>query len=264
MPDLVRAAPALLALVALFGGALAGAVRRSLWTPVGGLDTGPWRGVLADPALVDALRFSLAVTALATVVAALAAIPIAAVLRRHLVARTAFALPVLVPHLVIAVAAVAWLGPGGLAERLLGELPLDLIRDRAGLGIVLVYVYKEVPFLVLLVVAAWDRHTLDREEAAAALGASRVQRFRWVVWPAVRAPLATGSLVVAAYVLGAFEVPLMVGPTYPPTLATLAHEHTQAADLAGVSRAAAVLVLATGLTLALAIPAARAARSRDA
>ena len=125
------------------------------------------------------------------------------------------------------------------------------------------YVYKELPFLVLVVLAGWDRHTVQREEAAAALGAGRLQRFRWVVWPAVRTPLVTGALIVAAYVLGAFEVPLLVGPTYPPTLATFAHEHTQAPDLAGVSRAAAALVLVTGLALALALPAARMARSRD-
>lgn len=264
MPDSARAAPALLTLIVLFGGALAGAVRRSMWTPSAGLDIEPWRQVLADPALADALRFSLTVTVVATTASALLAIPIAAALRRRPAVRAAFGLPVLVPHLVVAVAAVAWLGTGGLADRLLDGLPVQLVRDRAGLGIILVYVYKELPFLVLLLVAAWDRHTTEREEAAAALGAGWAQRLRFVVWPAVRTPLVTGSLVAAAYVLGAFEVPLVVGPTYPPTLATLAYEHTQAADLAGTARAAATLLLATGLTLALAVPAARTARSRDA
>lgn len=260
----MRAAPTLMALLLLFGGALAGALRRSVSTPTDGLSLEPWRHVLADPALADALRFSLTVTLLATVTSALLAIPLAAALRQRSWTRAAFALPVLVPHLVVAAAAVAWLGPGGLADRLLDGLPLELIRDRAGLGIVMVYIYKELPFLVLLVVAGWDRHTAQREEAAAALGATRWQRFRWVVWPAVRIPLVTGSLIAAAYALGAFEVPLVVGPTYPPTLATLAHEHTQAGDLAGMSRAAATLLLASGLTIALAVPAARMARSRDA
>ncbi|MPY72475.1 MAG: ABC transporter permease subunit, partial [Alphaproteobacteria bacterium] len=212
LPDIVRAAPAIGALLLLFGGALLGAVRRSLFPPGGGLDLAPWRQVLSDPALADAGRFSLTVTAFATLIAALLAVPIAAALRHQPLVRAAFALPVLVPHLVIAVTAVAWLGPGGLADRLLGGLPFELVRDRAGAGIVLVYVYKELPFLVLLLVAGWDRETAEREEAAAMLGAGRLQRFRWIVWPAVRTPLATGSLIVAAYVLGAFEVPLVVGP----------------------------------------------------
>lgn len=248
----------------LFGGALVGMLRRSFVTPAGGLDLQPWRQVLSDPTLSDALGLSVGVTALATLVSAGIAVPIAAVLRGHPLVRAAFAMPVLVPHLVVAVAAVAWLGPGGVAERLLDGLALHVVRARSGFGIVLVYVYKELPFLVLLVTAAWDRDTAAREEAAVMLGAGRVQRFRWIVWPAVRIPLVSGSLIVAAYVLGAFEVPLLVGPTYPLTLATLAHEHTQAAELAGVSRAAAVLLLATGLTLLLAALSARTARSRDA
>ncbi len=131
-------------------------------------------------------------------------------------------------------------------------------------GIVAVYVIKEVPFLVLLVTAAWGEATREREEAAAVLGASLVTRFRFVTWPAIRLPLVTGSLIVAAFVLGAFEVPLVLGPTYPPTLATLAFEQTRTPDLAGGARAAAILLLATGITLLLAGLAARVARQHDA
>jgi putative spermidine/putrescine transport system permease protein len=120
-----------------------------------------------------------------------------------------------------------WRGPGGLAERALGALPLELVRDRAGLGVVLVYLYKETPFLVLLLLASMGPGLAQREEAAAVLGATRWQRLRWVVWPTIRTPLASGALIVAAFVLGAFEVPLTVGPNYPPTLATYAADQPQ-------------------------------------
>ncbi len=69
------------------------------------------------------------------------------------------ALPVPVPHLLVAVVAVLWLAPGGLADRLLGGLPIDLVRDRFGAGIILVYVYKETPFLVLLMLTAMGRRS---------------------------------------------------------------------------------------------------------
>ncbi len=91
----------------------------------------------------------------------------------------------------------------------------------------LVYVYKEAPFLALLVLAACGRGLRAREEAAAVLGATPWQRLRWVTWPAIRGPLMVGSIIVAAYVAGAFEVPLLVGPNAPPTLATFAYEATQ-------------------------------------
>jgi putative spermidine/putrescine transport system permease protein len=260
----VAALPVAVIVVVLFGGAVVTAAATTVRDPAGRWTLDVWREVLADPALMDAVWFSLRITLAVTVLSAALAVPIAAGVRNRLWTKAVSVVPLVIPHLTVAVLAVLWVGPGGLADRLLGGLPLQMIRDRAGIGIVAVYVIKEVPFLVLLVTAAWGEATREREEAAAVLGAGLVTRFRFVTWPAIRLPLVTGSLIVAAFVLGAFEVPLVVGPSYPPTLATLAFEQTRAPDLAGGARAAAVLLLATGLTLLLAGMAARVARRHDA
>jgi len=255
-------APAMATVVLLFGGAIAGAVRTSLVPLGGGVSLDSWRALFADPAFLDAALFSLRVTVLATVVSAAAAVGVAGLLRSHgTLVRALAALPVPVPHLLVAVLAVLWLAPGGLADRALGALPLSLIRDDAGLGIVLVYAYKEVPFLVLLLLAAMGSGLREREEAAAVLGASARQRLAWVVWPTIRAPLVVGSIVVAAFVLGAFEVPLVVGPNYPPTLAAYAYEATQGDVLAGEGVAAAALLLTALAAIALAAAAVRLART---
>jgi putative spermidine/putrescine transport system permease protein len=263
--DRALVAPAVAVLALLFGGAVAGMLKTSL-IPLGAdglsgatLDT--WRALLGDPAFVDALLFSLRVTVLATVASAALAVPIALALRRRgLAIRSLAALPLPVPHLLVAVAAVLWLGPGGLADRLLGGLPLTLVRDDAGVGIVLVYVFRETPFLVLLMLAAMGRGLQERTEAAAVLGASPGQRARWVLWPTIRGPLVVGSIIVAAFVLGAFEVPLAVGPSYPPTLATFAFDATQGNVLAGEGLAAATLLLTSTVAVALAVAAVRFAR----
>lgn len=260
---MLGAVPAIVLLVVLFGGALVGGVAATLRGSDGSVGLEVWRAVVADPALADALGFTIGIAVVATLVSAALALPLARAVRDLVWGRMATTVPVLVPHLVIAVLAVAWVGPGGLADRLVGGLPFDLVRDSAGVGIIAVYVYKETPFLALLVAAAWDRDTQEREEAARALGADRWARWRWVVWPSVRASLGAGSLVVTAFVLGAFEVPLVVGPSYPKTLATLALDHTRSGDLAGDARAAAVLLIAAGLALLLAVPAARLARRSD-
>lgn len=247
----------------LFGGALAGGLTGSLRGPAGTWSTAAWDAVLADPSFIDALAFSVRTAIVATVLAAALAVPVAALVRDNVWARVGLGLPLLVPHLVVAVTAVLWLAPGGLADRLLAGLPVHLVGDRAGIGIIAVYVYKELPFLALLTAAAWTPAVRRRQEAAAVLGTGRLRTFTTVVWPAVRMPLVAGSLIVAAFVVGAFEVPLVVGPTYPPTLATLALEHTRSAELAGQARAAALLLLTSGLALLLALPAARAARHAD-
>jgi putative spermidine/putrescine transport system permease protein len=259
--DLALLAPACLTILVLFGGALAGIVRTSL-VPLGGdasLDA--WRSLLRDPDFAAALLFTLRITLVSTGLAALLGILGAGLLRdRGSAVRALLALPVPLPHLLVATVAVLWLAPGGIAERALGGLPVDLVRDRAGLGVALVYVVKEAPFLILLVLAACGRDLRAREEAAAVLGSGPWQRMRWVTWPAIRGPLVIGSIIVAAYVAGSFEVPLAIGPNYPPTLATFAFDATQGDAIAGQGEAAAALLLASLVSIALAVAMTRLAR----
>ncbi len=259
--DRLMLAPAVAAVVVLFGGAMAGAVRTSL-VPLGGDgSTIAWQTLLHDPEFADAVGFTLRTAALSTALAAVVAVLVALTARRSGTAvRALLALPVPVPHLLVATVAVLWLAPGGLADRLLGSLPIDVVHDRAGAGIVLVYLYKEVPFLVVLLLAAMGQHYRERDEAAAAVGVSPAQRLRWVLWPTIRGPLVVGCIVVFAYVAGAFEVPLAVGPSYPPTIAEYALQRAGADLIAGPSIAAAALLVTATASVLLAALAVRAAK----
>ncbi len=262
--DLLALAPALILLALLFGGALVGASKVSL-VPLGGglgeVSLASWEELFADPAFVDGLTFTARIALLSTALAAIAGIALALALRgRGAGLRTLAALPVPVPHLLVAVVAAVWLAPGGLADRLTGGLPVDLIRDPDGVGIVAVYVYKEAPFIALLLLAVMGRGLDEREEAARVLGAGAWQRFAWVIWPAIRAPLVIGCVIVAAFAVGAFEVPLAVGPNYPPTLATYAFEATQGDVIAGEGLAAAALLVAGMIASTLAALAVRFSR----
>lgn len=259
--DCALLAPAALTIIVLFGGALVGTVRTSVLPLGGSVTLHAWRALLDDPQFSDAVAFTLRTAALSTLLAALVALAVALTARGSSTrVRALLALPVPVPHLLVASVAVLWLAPGGLAERLLGGLPITLVRDRAGLGIVLVYVYKEAPFLILLLLASMGQGHRERDEAAAALGVSPAQRRRWVTWPTIRGPLVVGSIVVFAYALGAFEVPLALGPSYPPTVAEYALQATQSDPITGQSAASAALLLSALTSILLAAVAVRAAR----
>ena len=259
--------PALAVLLLLFSGAVLGALRVSL-LPLGG-DAGDitldaWSSMLADPSFFDALVFTIRITVLATAISALLALALALLLRdRGLFARVSGAAPVPVPHLLVATVAVLWLAPGGIADRVLGGLPLDPVRDPAGSGVVLVYVFKEVPFIALLLLASLGRSVREREEAVRVLGAGRLQAFAWVLWPALRAPLLLGSLIVAAFTIGSFEVPLTVGPNYPQTLAGWAFESTRGDLISGEAEAAAALLVAGAMAVVLAAISVRFARNAE-
>ena len=256
-------APAIATIGILFGAAVAGALRQSLDpTLLGGPATlSAWRDTLSDGAFHDAALFTLQVTAMATALSAVLALALAWFLRRARTLTRLFAtLPVPIPHVLVTVVAVVWLAPGGLADRLVGGLPLELTRDGEGLGITLVYTYKETPFLVLLLLMVMGQRLVENEEMAAVLGGSRWRQLQHVIWPAVRLPLLLGSIVVAAFVLGSFEVPLAVGPTYPDTLATYALDATQIDVTGGRATAAVALLLAAGAALAVAVVGLRVAR----
>lgn len=255
--------PALAATLLLFGGALTGALRTSL-APLPGQSTSllAWRRVLADPRFHEALLFTVAIAVAATLLSVALALPVAAMLRRRRAVQAIVALPVLLPHLLVAVVVVLWLGPGGLVDRVVADVP-QVVRAPSGLGVLLVYVLKEVPFLVLLLLTVWNEDVERRIEVAATLGVGPVRALRSVVWPAVRAPLVLGAAIVMAFVLGFLQVPAVVGPNTPVMVPVYAIEATRLRGLQGQADAAVALLVASGIALVLAAVAAVTARRLD-
>jgi putative spermidine/putrescine transport system permease protein len=215
-----------------------------------GLDA--WRVVLLEPRLREAAAGSLGLAATTTVVAVPLAIALAALVRRSRVALIATGLPVAVPHLVVGVVVVALFGPGGLVDRLVGGLPVRVVGDPHGVGMVLAYTAKEVPFLALVVLAGWDEETDDLLDAARSLGARWWRRSVDVLVPRIAPGLAVGAAMVSAFVVGAAEVPVLVGSSRHPTLATYAIDATRIGGPAARPAATAALLLAALASVVLA------------
>jgi putative spermidine/putrescine transport system permease protein len=134
-----------------------------------------------------------------------------------------------------------------------------LVRDRYGLGIILHYVSKEIPFLVLIVLAVLRTQGATYDLVAENLGASPWQRLRFVTLPLVLPALAAGSALVFAFVFGAYEVPALLGVRYPRTLAVLALEYFANPDLNRRAEGMAISLLISLIILA-AVGLARVAR----
>lgn len=134
------------------------------------------------------------------------------------------------PHLVWAVALLLFLSQSGLLARWAAALgliqsPADfpvLVRDRYGIGIILHYVSKEIPFLVLILLAVLRAQPEGYDLVAENLGASRWQRLRYVTLPLVTPALLSGALLVFAFVFSSYEVPALLGVNYPRMLPVLA------------------------------------------
>ena len=247
--------PALVLVSGLSIAALAGVISASFRPNAvlnGAFGTDAWTRLSSDPVFLDSLIFTLRAAALSTAISVTLSLTLAFALRRNSsLTRALVAAPIPIPHLVTASLLVLWIGPGGLVDRIAVTLPI--VRDSFGVGLIFVYVLKEVPFLTTLILAALSDENESKEEAARTLSPSRWARWRSVLLPELRRPLWLGSLVVAAFVVGATEVPLVVGPLAPDALTTWSINVIRIRGPIARADAAAGLVVTSVVVIVLAI-----------
>jgi len=208
------------------------------------------------------LGFSLWVSIVSTILSAIGALFLATLLNRRPSNFDTFALNwnLAFPHLVWGVFMLLLLAQSGLLARWAGALgiiqsPADfpvLVRDRYGIGIILTYLGKEIPFLTLLILALLRTQSDGYLLVAQNLGANAWQRFRLVTLPLVRPALVSGSLLVFAYIFGAYEVPALLGVRYPRTLPVLALESFTNPDLRARAEGMAISLIIAFIVLMIA------------
>lgn len=260
MRRLLPLLPAFLIVLLLFGGGLFLGVLQSfgLWSPVGHeeLSLAAYRSVFNRPAflasLVLTVGVSVAATAGAVALGVVAALALRESRRRSLL--LLFQLPLTVPYLVAAIGMLFLLRESGLIARVAyhagiigaaSEFP-RLVFDRAGIGIVFVYLWKQAPFIGLIVLSLLQAGGDEYEAVARSHGASRWQTFRHVMVPHLLPSLIPGSIIIFAYTFGSFEVPLLLGRPFPSMLAVLAYREYVDVNLAMRAEA-----MALGVTIAL-------------
>jgi putative spermidine/putrescine transport system permease protein len=260
-------APAVLAILLVFGGGLALGVAQSFgYLPVIGL-TQPtlayYRAVLSSPSFYAGLLLTLAIATVSTLLAAVLALATAMLLRRSFTGSRLltfiYQVPLPVPHLVAAAGLVMLLTQSGIVARLLyaaqviaepSQFP-PVFYDRASAGIVLVYVWKEVPFIGLVLLAVLKGIGAEYEGVAQPLGAPPWQRFRYVLLPLMGPGLVATALIVFAFMFGSFEIPLLLGARYPEVLPVMAYRLYVNPDLGLRPQALAIGVLTTVIVVTL-------------
>lgn len=274
-------APALGLVALLFGSSVIYGVAQSLgYLPLIGqerLTLSAYRNLLAGSSVAaqefwPALGFSLWVSTAATLIAAGGALLLAVGLYSGISrmwqrgTRTASQSPLLLhlnlafPHLVWAVGLLLFLSQSGLIARAAAfagviDGPSDfpvLVRDRYGLGIIMAYVSKGMPFLALIVLAVLRSQSEQYDQVAENLGATHWQRLHYVTLPLVLPGLSSGALLLFAFVFGAYEVPAILGVRFPRMLAVLALDFFINADLRSRAEGMAISVIMALVVLTVA------------
>lgn len=133
-------------------------------------------------------------------------------------------IPLILPHI-----AVAWLillcwSESGIISALLYHVGAidsraafpSLLYDGNGTGMIMAYLWKEVPFVIIMVMATLQRLDGRLLETARMLGGSSWQALRTVVVPHCTSTIQLSIAILFFYALGAIEIPLLLGEVFPP------------------------------------------------
>jgi putative spermidine/putrescine transport system permease protein len=141
-------------------------------------------------------------------------------------------IPMLVPHFVWAYLVYLLFNQSGFFSNVFemggwiddrSQFP-TLVQDRNGIGIILTYVWKEIPFVTLMLLPVYATLSKSYKEIASLLGAGPYKAFWVAEWPFILPVLVETGAILFAFIFTAYEVPQLLGVTSPQLLAILAYD----------------------------------------
>ncbi len=174
------------------------------------------------------LIFTAAIVVLSTLLIAALSIAIAGYLTLGENPRTRGALrwlyrwPLFIPFIVTAQVMRTFLAKNGMLNHvLIGSGLVDPLSAQSMLdwrGIVVAFVWKQTPFVTLLLAGAMASVDLQHIEAARNLGATRLRVLWEIVLPQSRRTLLVGLVLSYVAMLSVLSVPMMINPNSPTML----------------------------------------------
>jgi putative spermidine/putrescine transport system permease protein len=253
-------APVMLTIGVLFFGALIVALLQSFgYAPLYGIHEFPttryYRSLFTMPGFWSSVGLTFYYALVPTVVGTVLSIYLALSLRRRFRGKAfvqfVYKLPLMIPYLVGVALTIVLFGNGGIAARGLFALGLiestrdfpRIVYSHYGWGIMLVYLWKQIPFTTLIVYSVLMGLGRESEEAAATLGAGRWQTFWHVTLPQIMPGIVSATVIVFAFNFGSFEVPFILGGGFPNTLPVEAWRAFEDADYSRRLRAMAIVMV---------------------
>jgi putative spermidine/putrescine transport system permease protein len=158
--------------------------------------------------------------------------------------------PLFIPFVVAAQMMRSFLAKNGLMNNSLVALGLLEPTSTVGFldwrGVIITFVWKQLPFVALIVAGAMA--SLDRSmiEAARNLGAGRMRVLLEIVVPQVRAPLVVASVLTFVTLLSVLSVPMMINAGSPTMITVdMAYRITSLSDYAAANALGVISYLMT-------------------
>ena len=201
--------------------------------------------------IILTFRVALLSTILSTVIALAISLMISRTKRFQsvLISITQFNIPI--PHVVAATGILLTFSQSGLVSRLSNHFGITegssgfpiITNDPFGYGIIMSYLWKEIPFMCVLILSALRGPVTNLDETAKTLGASYSYRLRKIILPYIFPAILSGTIIVFAFSFGSYEVPYLLGEPYPSTVSVVAYQLYTDRDLANRPTAMALATI---------------------
>ena len=168
-------------------------------------------------------------------------------------------LPLAVPGIVSAFFTDQLFAKAGFFSRMAYQMGLieaakqfpDLVNDRLAIGIIITFISIVTPFFVLLFLNVYKNERIDElSEVAVSLGASSKEVTFWVSLPILLKKTRSLLGLYFIFLLGAYEIPLILGQESPQMLSVYIVREIKQFDLTKIPEGYVIAVLYTILVLA--------------
>lgn len=194
-----------------------------------------YRELIRIPAIIDSLKISLFVAFISTILSLVIGLCITRCFYKWFSSdywKYIIWFPMLIPHFIAGYIVYSLLSQSGFFSSIAyqigwieqrNQFPI-IIQDPFYIGVMLSYLWKEIPFVVLMLLPAYQQLDVRYEEAAQTLGANQWEAFKTVELPWIGPVLLEIGVIIFVFVLSAFEIPNLLGVTYPKLLPVLAYD----------------------------------------
>ena len=261
-------APVAIILISIMGFGIANCVMQSLgYMPYIGAENISFRfykEVIRDSVFLESLIFSLKTSFISSTVAVFIGVILAYFLSQKKLSKikeSLLNLPVIIPHIVVVMLMITIFSQSGIISRILYSLNIisdssqfmSLVSDKNGVGVILVYLWKGIPFTIITAYNILKNISNNLEKVAINLGASKLQCFRYIILPLASPTIISSFIILFAFSFGSYEDPFLIGPTTPKALSVSAYTSYISSDLSQRSYAMVINVILSSLSFILLI-----------
>jgi len=187
-----------------------------------------WVTIFHDKESLDSILFSLKMGLMSSIGTLLFAFPVALFLRKGGAGKRFLAslikIPLFIPALVAAFLIINLISYHGIVnEALLAvgiiKKPLRMLNDKFGWGVVAIQVWKNLPFVLLILSSSLASIRDDTIDAARNLGAGTFSVLFRIYVPLAMPGILVSMILMFIKAFGDFAIMSVAGPTYPPSIA---------------------------------------------